>query len=63
MAAAIGGGPSTAVEPAPGSRAPAITEAEPNPVADEVAQMIDNQPDEVAQLLRTWLGDRRAVRR
>lgn len=29
-------------------------------VATEVADMIDNQPDEVAQLLRGWLGDRRA---
>jgi flagellar M-ring protein FliF len=28
-------------------------------VAHEVAQMIDNQPEEVAQLLRGWLGDRR----
>ncbi|QGG94643.1 flagellar basal-body MS-ring/collar protein FliF [Actinomarinicola tropica] len=29
-------------------------------VASDVADMIDNQPDEVAQLLRGWLGDRRA---
>jgi flagellar M-ring protein FliF len=29
-------------------------------VATEVADMIDNQPEEVAQLLRSWLGDRRA---
>jgi flagellar M-ring protein FliF len=28
-------------------------------VAQEVAEMIDNQPEEVAQLLRGWLGDRR----
>ena len=28
-------------------------------VATEVADMIDNQPEEVAQLLRGWLGDRR----
>ncbi|MBK5224006.1 MAG: flagellar M-ring protein FliF [Acidimicrobiia bacterium] len=28
--------------------------------ASEVAEMIDNQPEEVAQLLRGWLGDRRA---
>ncbi|HSL58079.1 MAG TPA: flagellar basal-body MS-ring/collar protein FliF [Acidimicrobiales bacterium] len=62
MAAMVGGGgtPGTAVEPA---HSPAITSAAPNPVAAEVAQMIDNQPDEVAALLRTWLGDRRAVRR
>jgi flagellar M-ring protein FliF len=29
----------------------------------EVAEMIDGQPTEVAQLLRGWLGDRRAVKR
>lgn len=28
-----------------------------------LTELIDNQPDEVAQLLRDWLGDRRAVRR
>jgi len=28
-----------------------------------LSELIDNQPDEVAQLLRGWLGDRRAVRR
>ncbi len=32
-------------------------------VAVEVAEMIDNQPEEVAQLLRGWLGDRRGVQR
>lgn len=32
-------------------------------VASEVAEMIDNQPDEVAQLLRGWLGDRRGATR
>ncbi|MFP4513425.1 MAG: flagellar basal-body MS-ring/collar protein FliF [Acidimicrobiales bacterium] len=32
-------------------------------VANEVAEMIDNQPDEVAQLLRGWLGDRRGASR
>ncbi|MDZ7678951.1 MAG: flagellar basal-body MS-ring/collar protein FliF [Acidimicrobiales bacterium] len=32
-------------------------------VANEVAEMIDNQPDEVAQLLRGWLGDRRGAGR
>lgn len=62
MAAAVGAA-GMAMEPVPLHRTPAITEAAPNPVAEEVAQMIDNQPEEVAQLLRTWLGDRRAVRR
>jgi flagellar biosynthesis/type III secretory pathway M-ring protein FliF/YscJ len=28
-----------------------------------VSELIDNQPDEVAELLRGWLGDRRSVRR
>jgi flagellar M-ring protein FliF len=28
-----------------------------------LGQLIDNQPDEVAQLLRSWLGDRREVAR
>jgi flagellar M-ring protein FliF len=36
--------------------------AEPT-VAAEVAEMIDNQPEEVAQLLRGWLGDRRGATR
>lgn len=42
------GTPGSAVEPVPS-------------VAVEVAEMIDNQPDEVAQLLRAWLGDRRGA--
>ncbi len=28
-----------------------------------LGELIDNQPDEVAQVLRSWLGDRREVRR
>ena len=28
-----------------------------------VAELIEHQPDEVAALLRSWLGDRRAVQR
>jgi hypothetical protein len=28
-----------------------------------VSELIDNQPDEVAELLLGWLGDRRSVRR
>jgi flagellar M-ring protein FliF len=47
-----------------GTPLPANPAAEPEPtVATEVAQMIDNQPDEVAQLLRGWLGDRRGSSR
>ncbi|MGY6499377.1 MAG: flagellar basal-body MS-ring/collar protein FliF [Acidimicrobiales bacterium] len=42
------GTPGSAVEPVPS-------------VALEVAEMIDNQPEEVAQLLRAWLGDRRGA--
>ena len=30
---------------------------------DALNELIDNQPDEVAELLRGWLADRRAVRR
>ena len=32
-------------------------------LGSQVAAMVEQQPDEVALLLRTWLGDRRAVRR
>jgi flagellar M-ring protein FliF len=32
-------------------------------LGSEVATLVDDQPDEVALLLRTWLGDRRAVKR
>jgi flagellar M-ring protein FliF len=32
-------------------------------LGSQVATLVDNQPDEVALLLRTWLGDRRAVKR
>jgi flagellar M-ring protein FliF len=32
-------------------------------VSLEVADLIDRQPSDVAQLLRTWLGDRRSVKR
>jgi flagellar M-ring protein FliF len=29
-------------------------------VSDEVGDLIDRQPEEVAQILRGWLADRRA---
>jgi hypothetical protein len=45
-----------------GHRPEARPEPEPS-VATEVAEMIDNQPEEVAQLLRGWLGDRRGATR
>ena len=45
-----------------GSPGDAIEPAQPT-VANEVAEMIDNQPEEVAQLLRGWLGDRRGAAR
>lgn len=32
-------------------------------LGSQVAAMVEQQPDEVALLLRTWLGDRRAARR
>jgi len=51
-----GGGPSTS---ASGGSSPAR-----QPDRREVlGDLIDNQPDEVAQLLRGWLADRRTVRR
>jgi flagellar biosynthesis/type III secretory pathway M-ring protein FliF/YscJ len=30
---------------------------------EELRALVDQQPDEVARLLRTWLADRRAVAR
>ena len=40
------------------------TSADPGVERREVlGDLIDNQPDEVAQLLRSWLGDRREVTR
>lgn len=35
-------------------------EAAPSPAQQEVVELIDRQPDEVAQTLRSWLADRRA---
>ncbi|MDP9388840.1 MAG: flagellar M-ring protein FliF [Actinomycetota bacterium] len=43
--------PATALEPAAGRRVE---------VQREIADLVDRQPDEVAQLLRGWLADRRA---
>ncbi len=37
---------------------PALTAPRPPTVQDEVAQLIDSQPDDVAQLLRGWLAER-----
>lgn len=64
LAAAAGLG--NAIEVA--SKAPAIADmtSEDRQRLDRqaaVADLIDNQPEEVAQLLRGWLGDRRTVRR
>lgn len=54
-----------AVPAGPGNEA--MTEATLGRRRDErrqvVSELIDSQPDEVAQLLRGWLADRRAVRR
>jgi flagellar biosynthesis/type III secretory pathway M-ring protein FliF/YscJ len=30
------------------------------PVEQQIAQLIDQQPEEVAQTLRSWLADRRS---
>ncbi len=35
-------------------------EPQRNPVEQEITELIDRQPDEVAQTLRSWLADRRA---
>lgn len=55
------GGPAgvEAVEPGERFRAPALPSANPA-VNDELAELIDRQPDEVASILRGWLADRRA---
>jgi flagellar M-ring protein FliF len=53
---ALGGGGNRALEG--GSNEPA---SDPSIAKkDEIAAMVDRQPDEVAQLLRGWLADRRA---
>lgn len=59
------GGIGTPGDPTAGASDAAIEPIEPAvpTVASEVADMIDNQPEEVAQLLRGWLGDRRGVSR
>jgi flagellar M-ring protein FliF len=44
-------------------RAPTEEELLTARLGAQVANMVDKQPDEVAILLRTWLGDRRAVKR
>ena len=50
-----------------GTAAPPLVGVSPEGGREErqqvLSELIDNQPDEVAQLLRGWLGDRRAVRR
>ena len=55
-------------EPAPMHElppAPVLTEEEilTARLGTQVTNLVDNQPDEVALLLRTWLGDRRTVKR
>lgn len=63
QARALGGAPA---ELSPGTaagpdRAGVAVAALPAPgVSDEVLNLVDQQPDEVAVLLRRWLGDRRA---
>ncbi|MPY94778.1 MAG: flagellar M-ring protein FliF [Acidimicrobiia bacterium] len=49
----------TAIE----SAVPAQREIGPSSVQARVASMVEEQPEEVALLLRSWLGDRRAVKR
>jgi flagellar M-ring protein FliF len=55
--------PTTPLEPAGHAEAPAPSpeELEPaNRVRDEVAELVERQPEEIASLLRGWLADRRA---
>jgi flagellar M-ring protein FliF len=40
--------------------APKQLEPQRSPVEQEITDLIDRQPDEVAQTLRSWLADRRA---
>ena len=60
-----GNGPAALGAPAnvgavePGFTSPALPSANPA-VNDELAELIDRQPDEVASILRGWLADRRA---
>jgi flagellar M-ring protein FliF len=65
MQAALEGAQTRAIEPGEGSLAleagPADTGAEEREFRQkEIAEMVANQPDEVAQLLRGWLADRRS---
>lgn len=57
--AAVGSSPRAAVGSSPraAAEAPALSPEE------ELRSLVDQQPDEVARLLRTWLADRRAVAR
>jgi flagellar biosynthesis/type III secretory pathway M-ring protein FliF/YscJ len=48
-----------AVEPGERFSSPALPSAT-SAVNDELAELIDRQPDEVASILRGWLADRRA---
>jgi flagellar M-ring protein FliF len=57
--ASVDGRFGTAVPHVPGSTG----EGRRSERREVLTELIDNQPDEVAQLLRDWLGDRRAVRR
>jgi flagellar M-ring protein FliF len=45
-----------------GSPSAALAAASGDPLSD-MTEMIDRQPEEVAHLLRSWLGDRRGIRR
>jgi flagellar M-ring protein FliF len=58
-ATALGATPSVeAVEPGERFAAPEL--ARPTAVNEDLAELIDRQPDEVAAILRGWLADRRA---
>ena len=61
---AVGAGPAGTAGVAGTAGSPDAAFADPSTERREVlGDLIDNQPDEVAQLLRSWLGDRREVAR
>lgn len=52
-----------AIDDGDGEETADSTEAAAMSPEDELRNLVDSQPDEVARLLRTWLADRRAVSR
>jgi flagellar M-ring protein FliF len=51
--------PSQSIEPSDRFERPALPTPVANDVNDELAELIERQPEEVASILRGWLADRR----